>query len=142
MTRSCSRFARKIKCPVLIGCGLRDDLAPPSSVLAAANVIASPKEVIILPKAGHQDELGTQAAYNERCYGAWLPALREGKPPPIAPLTSSSLAGMTAEQDRQRMMELLNIKQLRRGPDGNPSSPNAANSDVLALPLADHRLQP
>ena len=43
--------ARQIKCPVLIGCGLRDDLAPPASVLAAANVITSPKELIILPIA-------------------------------------------------------------------------------------------
>jgi len=76
-------FARRIKCPVLIGLALRDDLAPPSSVLAAANVIAAPKEIVILPNAGHQDEHGSQKPYNERCYGAWLPALRQGQPPPI-----------------------------------------------------------
>jgi cephalosporin-C deacetylase-like acetyl esterase len=83
-------FARRIKCPVLIGLALRDELAPPASVLAAANVIAAPKEVIILPNAGHQDENGSQAPYNQRCYGAWLPALRQGKPPPIKPGITST----------------------------------------------------
>jgi hypothetical protein len=36
---------------------------------------------------------------------------------------------LTAEQDHQRLMELLHIKELRRGPDGDPKSPNAANFD-------------
>ncbi|HEY6458089.1 MAG TPA: hypothetical protein VIY90_22665, partial [Steroidobacteraceae bacterium] len=35
----------------------------------------------------------------------------------------------TAEQDHQRMMEVLHIHALRPGPDGNPASPNAANFD-------------
>ena len=78
-------FARRIKCPALVGLALRDELAPPSSVLAAANVISGPKEVVILANAGHQDENGSQAPYNERCYGAWLPALRRGQPPPVRP---------------------------------------------------------
>src|SRR5204862_80450 len=73
-----------------IGAALRDDLAPPSSVLAAANVITAPKEVVILPKSGHQDEQGSQASYNQRCFGAWLPALREGQAVP--PLAASSTA--------------------------------------------------
>lgn len=34
---------------------------------------------------------------------------------------------ITAEQDHQRLMETLHISQLRRGPDGDPKSPNAAN---------------
>jgi cephalosporin-C deacetylase-like acetyl esterase len=75
-------FAQRIKCPVLIGLGLRDEVCPPSSVLAAVNVIKSPKEVVILPRSGHQDEHGTQAAYNQRKYGVWLPALRQGKSAP------------------------------------------------------------
>jgi cephalosporin-C deacetylase len=86
-------FARRIKCPVLIGLALKDDLAPPGSVLAAANVINAPKEVIILPTAGHQDEKGSQKAYNDRCYGAWLPALRQGQPPPFAARTSEAGGG-------------------------------------------------
>src|ERR1035437_203588 len=36
---------------------------------------------------------------------------------------------LTAEQDHQRIMELLQIKSLRPGPSGNPKSANAANSD-------------
>ena len=36
---------------------------------------------------------------------------------------------LTAEQDHQRLLQLLHIESLRRGPDGNPASPNAANTD-------------
>jgi (4-O-methyl)-D-glucuronate---lignin esterase len=36
---------------------------------------------------------------------------------------------LTAREDHQRMMKLLNIKTIRRGADGNPRSPNAANLD-------------
>ncbi|HWC18534.1 MAG TPA: hypothetical protein VG498_16100, partial [Terriglobales bacterium] len=36
---------------------------------------------------------------------------------------------LTAEQDHQRTMELLHISSLRPGPSGNPSAPNAANTD-------------
>ena len=38
-------------------------------------------------------------------------------------------AHLSAEQDRQRMMGLLHINSLRRGADGDPKSPNAANYD-------------
>jgi hypothetical protein len=38
-------------------------------------------------------------------------------------------AHLTAEQDHQRLMDLLHIKILRRGADGDPKSPNAANYD-------------
>ncbi len=78
-----ANFARHIKCPVLVGLGLRDETCPPSSVLAAVNEITSPKEVVILPKSGHQDEHGTQSHYNQRRYSGWLPALRQGKPAPV-----------------------------------------------------------
>jgi hypothetical protein len=36
---------------------------------------------------------------------------------------------LTSEQDHLRTIELLHIKELRRGPDGDPKSPNAANFD-------------
>lgn len=42
-------------------------------------------------------------------------------PPPVVHLT--------AEQDHQRTMDLLHITTLRRGPDGDSKSPNAANFD-------------
>lgn len=41
----------------------------------------------------------------------------------------SQPAPLTAEQDHQRIMDLLHIKSLRRGADGDPKSPYAANYD-------------
>jgi hypothetical protein len=50
-----------------------------------------------------------------------LPQDKGSLPPPVT---------MTAQQDHQRMMELLKITSLRRGADGrNPDAPNAANYD-------------
>ena len=68
---------------MLIGLGLRDETCPPSSVLAAAHEIKSQKELVLLPKSGHQNENGSQEPYNQRCYGVWLTALRQGKPAPV-----------------------------------------------------------
>jgi len=42
---------------------------------------------------------------------------------------STSLVHLTAEQDHQRILDLLHITGLRRGPDGDPNSPRAANFD-------------
>ena len=36
---------------------------------------------------------------------------------------------LTAEQDHQRLMELLHMTSIRNGPDGDPKSPRAANFD-------------
>jgi hypothetical protein len=47
---------------------------------------------------------------------------------------------LTAEQDHQRLLDLLHITELRRGPDGDPKSPRAANFDeskVAAYSLPD-----
>lgn len=41
----------------------------------------------------------------------------------------SQPAPLSAELDHQRIMDLLHIKSLRRGADGDPKSPNAANYD-------------
>ncbi len=38
-------------------------------------------------------------------------------------------AHLTAEQDHQRILDLLHITSLRRGADGDPKSPNTANYD-------------
>ncbi len=43
--------------------------------------------------------------------------------------SAAAPAHLTAEQDHQRMMDLLHIKSLRRGADGDPKSPYAANYD-------------
>lgn len=80
-----ANFAPLIKCPVLIALGLHDEqLAPPSSILAAANEITAPKEVIILPNSGHHDVNGSQEAFFHRYYYDWLPALEDGRPAPVA----------------------------------------------------------
>jgi peptidoglycan/xylan/chitin deacetylase (PgdA/CDA1 family) len=41
---------------------------------------------------------------------------------------------LTSEQDHQRIMDELHITSLRRGPDGDPKSPNAANVDESKVP--------
>lgn len=46
-------------------------------------------------------------------------------PPPVQ---------LTAEQDHQRLLDVLHITQLRRGPDGDPKSPNAANVEESKVP--------
>src|SRR6202790_4882337 len=45
------------------------------------------------------------------------------------PNAATSPAHLTAEQDHQRIMDLLHITSLRRGADGDPKSPYAANYD-------------
>src|SRR6185437_862960 len=50
-----------------------------------------------------------------------LEAAADGPPPPVH---------LTAQEDHQRLMDLLHIKSLRPGADGrNPNAPNAANYD-------------
>jgi (4-O-methyl)-D-glucuronate---lignin esterase len=48
--------------------------------------------------------------------------------------TLSPPVHLTSEQDHQRLMALLHISELRRGPDGDPKSPNAANVDESKVP--------
>jgi cephalosporin-C deacetylase-like acetyl esterase len=78
-----ANFASRIRRPVLAGLGLIDETCPPAGIFAALNQITSPKEVVILPRSSHQDVRGSQAAYNQRRYAVWLPALRQGKAPPV-----------------------------------------------------------
>ncbi len=55
-----------------------------------------------------------------------------GQAPAVSSLTPP--AHLTAEQDHQRLLDLLHITALRRGPDGDPKSPNAANVDESKVP--------
>lgn len=48
---------------------------------------------------------------------------------PPAAQNSNAPVQLTAEQDHQRIMGLLQLSALRRGPDGDPASPHAANFD-------------
>ena len=77
-------FAPRIKCPVLVGFGLVDEVCPPEGVMAAVNQITAPKEVVLLPLGEHLEIDGSHQAYYKRMNDAWLPALREGKPVPPA----------------------------------------------------------
>jgi cephalosporin-C deacetylase-like acetyl esterase len=76
-------FAPRIKCPVLIGAGLIDEICPGEGILVAANAITAPKEVITLPLADHQNSRDSHRAYVKRCWEVWLPALRQGLPAPV-----------------------------------------------------------
>jgi len=50
----CQHLAPRITAEVLMGCGLMDEICPPSSQFAAYNKITSPKEVKIYPDFGHE----------------------------------------------------------------------------------------
>ncbi len=76
-------FASRIHCPILVGTGLIDEVCPPAGVAAAVNQIRAPKELVFFPHGGHQDENHSHEAYTQRCWGDWLPALRQGKPAPL-----------------------------------------------------------
>lgn len=54
--------------------------------------------------------------------------------PPQDTIGAATPVHLTSEQDHQRVMDLLHIPELRRGPDGNPKSPNAANLDEAKVP--------
>ena len=56
-----------------------------------------------------------------------LPYVADGMPQTPSPAPTPTQ--LTSEQDHQRMMDLLHITSLRRGADGDPKSPNAANYD-------------
>ena len=55
------------------------------------------------------------------------------------PDSYSPVVHLTAEQDHQRLLDLLHIASLRNGPDGDPKSPRAANFDEAKV-LADIKL--
>lgn len=51
------------------------------------------------------------------------------KPADTKPADLPKPQELTAQEDHKKMMELLKIKELRRGPSGNPNAPDAANKD-------------
>lgn len=84
-------FATRIKCPVLVGIGLIDQVCPPAATFAALNQIQSPKEIIVLPQSEHQETHNSQRPYYQR-WGAWMTQLRHGRPPPIKSLAAAEPA--------------------------------------------------
>lgn len=47
-------LAGRIRCPVLMDVGLKDDICPPSSVYAVYNKITAPKEIKVFPYHNHE----------------------------------------------------------------------------------------
>ena len=75
-------FAPRIRCPVLVGIALVDDLCPPAGIYAALNQVSSPKEIILMPRAGHLSDNDAHQAFKDRS-GAWQAALVADKPAPV-----------------------------------------------------------
>lgn len=74
-------FAPRVKAPVLVSAGLRDQSCPPHGIAAMANGLGGVKELVFLPGANHQGDGGTHEPYIRRAK-VWLDAAREGKPLP------------------------------------------------------------
>ncbi len=72
-------FASRVKCPTLVGLGLVDTTCPASGVFAMTNQLQGPKEVVVMPDAGHS---GPHDAFSTR-EQTWLDSIRQGAPPPV-----------------------------------------------------------
>jgi cephalosporin-C deacetylase len=72
-------FARRIKCPVLIGMGLIDTTCAPAGVFTMFNQITTPKRIVIMP---HADHMGPHGDYYS-VLGTWWNAVKDEKPLPL-----------------------------------------------------------
>jgi len=61
--------------------------------------------------------------------GQTAPAATPPPPPAFTPTPEQLAIQAASEKDHQRLMDLLGIKEPRRGADGDPKSPNSANYD-------------
>jgi putative membrane-bound dehydrogenase-like protein len=77
------------------------------------------------------EELADLVAYLQSLTGGDAPgtAKEPAAGPKSPPADAAGPVRMTAQQDHQRLMKLLKIRSLRRGANGNPRGPNAANYD-------------
>jgi cephalosporin-C deacetylase-like acetyl esterase len=74
-----ANFTSRVRCPVLVGLGLIDEVCPPAGILAAMNQVFSAKKLIIYPHGAHNDDHGTHRPFDHERDEVWLPALRDGK---------------------------------------------------------------
>lgn len=72
-------FAKRIKCPVLVGVGLLDSIARPETQFAMFNDIASPKRMVLLPEDEH---ISPHTEY-KAVQSAWWKAAAAGEPLPL-----------------------------------------------------------
>ena len=79
-------FAARAKAPALFSVGLMDEVCPPSTVFAAYNHYAGPKEIEVYPFNGHeQGSCSSSASDSPSSAGSGSP------PEPQAPATTRSL---------------------------------------------------
>lgn len=76
-----ANFVPRIKCPVLVGVGLLDEVCPPEGIYAGLNQLTSQKEIILLPNSEHQEKDDSQKPYYNRAENGWLPTLLKGENP-------------------------------------------------------------
>jgi cephalosporin-C deacetylase-like acetyl esterase len=72
-------FARRIRCPVLVGTGLIDTISPPETQFVMFNNLAGPKRMVLLPADDHIDP---HTAY-KAAQTAWWKAAAAGAPVPM-----------------------------------------------------------
>lgn len=110
-------FAKRIRCPMLVGVGLEDIICPPVGIFAAVNQLQPYRELVIMPDSGHQSVNGSQDVFVDRMEKGWLPALRMGLAAPVA---------LDRNEDNTRLKQLLGITQMRHGANPNSDDPAAA----------------
>lgn len=74
-----NHFAKRIKCPVLVGTGLIDVISKPETQFTMFNNIAAPKRMVILPADEHTSGHGKYKAVQ----AAWCAAAAAGDPLPM-----------------------------------------------------------
>ena len=69
-------FAPRIKCPMVVGIGLEDEVCPPETSYAAYRLLGGEKEVWLFPNSGHanaHDFPAKETAWLEQQIGVGQP---------------------------------------------------------------------
>jgi len=74
-----NNFAKRIKCPVLVGTGLLDTISNPITQFTMFNNITAPKRMVLLPADEHTS---SHTAY-KAVQAAWCKAAAAGEPMPL-----------------------------------------------------------
>ena len=92
-------FATRAKCPGLIGLGLVDPVCPAEGIFATCNQLQGPKEIVIMPKAGHTINLEDPDGFN-RAVLDFLTAVDAKRWPQRNPASLSASAPPTISSHR------------------------------------------
>ncbi|MCX7800297.1 MAG: acetylxylan esterase [Fimbriimonadales bacterium] len=74
-------FARRVRCPMLVGVGLIDTVCPPPGVFAMVNELRGAKETVVMPSAAHVGDHGPYWRRSEE----WLRDLVRDRRPSVRP---------------------------------------------------------